>query len=259
MSGERAAGGHRRELAPSSPFADDDGAADPRLAAALAADTGGAADVVAALAAARVLVPVLAQVEPGEAASAGIVALRVRDGRSALPIFSSVATMARWRADARPVPTDVARAAASAIGEGWEVMVLDAGGPVTFVIGRPAVVALACGERWLPAVADGAVEPAVRAALAAALAGVPHVVRVGAEPGRRAEVAVLLAVKPRLDRPTLDAVIARANAALAADETVARRVDSLELRLVSAADAAAPAPGPATPRSPRPDRRGSRG
>ena len=55
-----------RELPPSSPFAGDDGTADPAVAAALAAlDTGvgSVAAVVDALAGTRVLVPVLAELE----------------------------------------------------------------------------------------------------------------------------------------------------------------------------------------------------
>ena len=50
---------------------------------------------------------------------------------------------------------------------------------------------------------------------------------------RRAEVAVLLRLVPGLDRARLDGVLARVNAALAADETVTVRVDSLELRLLA--------------------------
>ena len=52
-----------------------------------------------------------------------------------------------------------------------------------------------------------------------------------AVPGSRAEITVILTLVPGLDRVGLDAVLARVNAALVADETVAGRVDSLELRL----------------------------
>jgi len=129
-----------RELPPSSPFAGDDGTADPAVAAALDAlqdGSGTVAALVDALAGTRVLVPVLAELEVEDVvvhgghehtvdkeASAGIVALQAPDGRTALPVFTSVATMAAWRADARPVPSDVARAALSAVTEGWEVLVV---------------------------------------------------------------------------------------------------------------------------------------
>ncbi|NHT17937.1 SseB family protein [Cellulomonas sp. IC4_254] len=270
--------------------------------------TGTLAGVVEALAGTRVLVPVLAELEAAETvevgghahtvdkeASAGIVALQAPDGRTALPVFSSVATMAAWRREARPVPTDVVRAALSVVSEGWELVVVDPGGPVTALLPRPAVWALAQQEPWRPAVlpadpaADGAadgrpadaadgrlVDPEVRAAVrAAVLAALPAgpggagsasadgdarpggapearagrswfrrarpepapapvaspVVDVDAVPGARAEVAVVLTLVPGLDRPTLDGVLRRVGEALAADDTVTRRVDSLEVRL----------------------------
>lgn len=305
-----------RELPPTSAFAGDDGSADPRVAAALTAlgdGTGTLAGVVEALAGTRVLVPVLAELEAAETvevgghahtvdkeASAGIVALQAPDGRTALPVFSSVAAMAAWRRDARPVPTDVVRAALSAVSEGWELLVLDAGGPVTALLPRPAVWALAQQQPWRPAVLPGAgagaggaagprsggsgsdgaagpsVDPEVRAAVRAAVlgavptyaaeastgasasegtsdgssgrswfrrrraepsdpsptAGTPGpVVDVDAVPGSRAEVAVVLTLVPGLDRPTLDGVLRRVGEALAADDTVTQRVDSVEVRL----------------------------
>lgn len=311
-----------RELPPTSAFAGDDGSADPRVAAALAAlgdGTGTLAGVVDALAGTRVLVPVLAELEAAETvevgghahtvdkeASAGIVALQAPDGRTALPVFSSVAAMAAWRRDARPVPTDVVRAALSAVSEGWELLVLDAGGPVTALLPRPAVWALAQQQPWRPAVLSGSgsgagggagagvgtgagaggaaglgasgcggaagasVDPEVRAAVRAAVLGAAPahaaeaparestsagssgrswfrrrraespvlspgtpgpVVDVDAVPGSRAEVAVVLTLVPGLDRTALDGVLRRVGEALAADDTVTRRVDSVEVRL----------------------------
>ena len=83
-----------RALPGASPFAGDDGSADPELAALLEgyrAGTASVADVVARLAKVRVLIPVLAEldvVEQGEhgqlvdkQASAGVVALAAPDGR----------------------------------------------------------------------------------------------------------------------------------------------------------------------------------
>ncbi|MBO3096214.1 SseB family protein [Cellulomonas dongxiuzhuiae] len=236
-----------RELPPSSPFAGDDGSPDPGLTAVLARHAVGdaaLADVVAALAPTRVLVPVLAELEAAgvvehdghahtvdKEASAGIVALRTPDGRTALPVFSGVAAMARWRPDARPVPTPVPRAALSAVAEGWEVLVLDPAGPVTVALPRTAVYALAQGLAWRPAVLDGRVDDEVRAAVGAALAHVRLVVAADAVPGTRAEVAVRLALPAGLDRAGLDRVLAEVNDALAHDPVVAARVDSLELRV----------------------------
>lgn len=333
-----------RELPPTSAFAGDDGSADAGVAAALdgfAAGTATVAHVVAALAGTRVLVPVVAEldstgtVEVGgqvhtveKEASTGIVALQAPDGRTALPVFSSVSAMTAWRRDARPVPSEIARAALSAVDEGWELVVLDPGGPVTVLVPRPAVWALARQQVWRPAVGDDGsgprVDPEVRAAVRSAVrsavggrtpagarssgpdgsvpgvrgateardartaqdgietadatpdtrverrggpwwrrrsatgaadqdavptatpvplptatpAPVPGatpvpgpVADVEALPGRRAEVAVEVTLVPGLDRAALDAVLRRIGEALAADETVTQRVDSLEVRV----------------------------
>jgi len=243
-----------RALPPSSAFAGDDGSADPDLAAALAEYAPQGAGVVAgpalgpvveALARARVLVPVVAGLEASEVteaglhvdkeASAAVVALQAPDGRTALPVFTSVDAMARWRADARPVAAEAARAATSAIQEGWEVLVLDPAGPVPVVVPRTAVRALARGARWTPAAHSGAVDVRVRDAVAR-LTEVEHVRSADAEPGRTAEVAVVLGLRAGLGRRALDRVIAQVNARLAADPVVVERVDSIELRVTSAAD-----------------------
>jgi hypothetical protein len=240
-----------RDLPPTSAFADDDGAANPGVAACLARLAAGSAtvaDVVTALAGTRVLVPILATEEDGgtEAldgaeptatadrhASAGVVAVAAPDGRTALPVFTSVATLGQWRAGARPMPAETTRAAAAAVGEGW-ILVIDPGGPVTVLVPRPAVRALATGTAWEPAVRDGAVRPEVRAAVRAAVAGVPSVAAADAVPGSRTEVAVVLAVLPGLTRPALDALLADVAARLAADPATTAAVDSLELRVRTA-------------------------
>lgn len=238
-----------RALPPPSPFAGDDGAADPALAAALGACAGRpgvVADVVAALALARVLVPVVA-LEEGPAgpdvpvdeqreASAGVVAVAAPDGRTALPVFSSVAALTAWRPEARPVPAEGPRAAAAALQEGWEVLVVDPGG-ASVVVPRPAVVALATGTAWRPAVVHDVLRPEVRDAVVAALAELDDVVTVTATPGRRAEVAVLLELRPGLSRAELDGLLAAVGERLAA--RVGDVVDTLELT-VSGAGAAPP-------------------
>ncbi|BDO42529.1 SseB family protein [Cellulomonas sp. NTE-D12] len=237
-----------RELPPTSAFAHDDGSADPALAAvvgAYAAGRSSLADVVAALSGTRVLVPVLAHAEVSaeqaaaehagdSTASAGVVGLQIADGRTALPVFSSVATLAAWRPDARPVPAEASRAAQSAVSDGWPVLVLDPAGPTAVTVPRPAVVALAEGRSWEPAVADGAVVVAVRDAVRAALEGLDGVVACAAVPGGRAEVAVDLTLRAGLDRQQLDALLQRVGQRLAADPVAAERVDSFELRLRSA-------------------------
>src|SRR3954454_20458280 len=96
---------------------DDDGAADPTLAAALAAyaaDPGREPEVLAALPASRLLVPVVAELGESEVDANGLVRdkssdmatvlMRGADGRLALLAFTGLEAMRRWDPDARPVP-----------------------------------------------------------------------------------------------------------------------------------------------------------
>jgi hypothetical protein len=246
----RALPGHLRGIQPTSQFAGDDGTADPELAGLLAGHAAGEVPlhaVVARLARCRVLVPVLAEVEVAETlvvdghemhvdkeASAGVVALQSEDGRRALPVFTSVASMRQWRASARPVPVEAARAALSAVGEDWALLVVDPAGPITVTVPRPAVWAIAQGKPWVPAIDGTVVDDEVLAALRVAAEPVQHVVSVGAEPGRRAEIAVVLTLDAGLDRAGLDGVLRQVNARLGASSVVAERVDSLEMRIGAA-------------------------
>ncbi|WP_235020101.1 SseB family protein [Ruania rhizosphaerae] len=237
--GASAPGPPGRALPPTSPHAGDDGTAPGALAAALVvgADRRLPA-VVAALAEVRVLVPVVAQVEemaePGadgiageKSASAAMVTVAAPDGRSAIPVFSSMATLQRWRQDARPIPVEAPRAALAAASDADGLLVLDPGGPDTVLIPRPAVWALAQQRPWTPASED----PEVRAAVERAVGALPEVAAVRVEPGRQAEIRVVLGLPAGLDRGQVDRIVAAAGQVLAADETAADRVDSFELQV----------------------------
>ncbi len=228
---------------PESIFADDDGAADARLAQALirfAAARAPLAEVVDALAYARVLVPVVAHgderimgkygVEQDHVASTGVVALQTPDGRAALPVFTDVEAMAAWNPDARPIPAEGPRAALAAIAEGWSVLVVNPARD-SVVIPRPAVWALGQGEPWHPAVADGAVVTDVRQAIVDAVPLDEQIRGIDVVPGRAAEVAVVVSLIPGLSRADVDDTVRRVHEALAASQMVADRVDGLELRL----------------------------
>lgn len=163
-------------------------------------------------------------------ASASLVTVRTPDGREALPVFSSVAALQAWRTDARPVPHQATRTAMAAIDEAGGVLVLDPGSDHPVLVPRPAVWALARGERWVPALSD----PAVLADVVATLNGVAGVKHVELLPGERAEVKVSLAVVPGLTRPEVQDVAQRAAQALGESVVVAERVDSVELALITA-------------------------
>ena len=163
---------------PDPGFAGDSGGADPELAAALeavAGDPGRAPEVLAALHAARVLAAVAAvatETAPGagglasdKEADIALALLDDGDGRRALPVFSSVATLGRWDARARPVPVEGPRAAAVALAEGAHDLVVDLAGPVPVVLGEREVRALLRPTATVPAYVDEGLARALRAAL----------------------------------------------------------------------------------------------
>ena len=128
-------------------FENDDGTADAGYVAAvraLQAGTGDEAGVVAALATARVFIPIVAQLaEEAETADGlhadkqadmALVTLKAADGRTAMPAFTNAAALSAWHPEARPVAVYAARAALSAVAEGAELLVLDPGCDVTFVV-----------------------------------------------------------------------------------------------------------------------------
>ncbi len=140
-----------------NPFQDDDGTAPEALALALQRFRAGEApptEIVDALRDTRVLIPLVAELgEEGEnehgvkvdkSAELSIVTVKSPDGRGIVPIFSSVAAMRRWDAQARPIPVDSRRAALAAVDEGSELLILDPGSKDTeFVVRRPMVWAIA--------------------------------------------------------------------------------------------------------------------
>ena len=67
-----------------------------------------------------------------------------RDARRALPAFTSVESLQRWRARARPVPVPAAGVWQSAVQESCAV-VIDIAGPVPMVIEGSRLAALAAG------------------------------------------------------------------------------------------------------------------
>lgn len=247
-------------------FEDDDGAADAgylAAVAALAAGTGDEAGVVAALATARVFVPIVASLaEEGDAvagahgtelhgdkqADMALVTLKAPDGRTALPVFTSAENLSAWHPEARPVAVYAARAALSAVAEQAELLVLDPGSAVTFVVRRPAVWALAKQHDWVPSYRDQAVGEAV----AASAAGIPALRRVELRPGGGVasaqadgmqlpgggagpELRVVLYLEDGLSAAEVQSLVAGLNENWARNEAFAERVDSIEIKLQRAA------------------------
>ncbi|MEZ0579937.1 SseB family protein [Nocardioides sp. MH1] len=157
----------QQRLIQGSPYVDDDGAADPVLVTALRQYGAGACsypEVLAALAGARLLVPVVALLGEVEVDDAGLahdktsdmatVLLTAPDGRRALLAFSGTDTLRAWDPEARPVPVAAHLAAATAVQEGADALVVDVSSGHRLTVGGADLPRLAAG--WRPVrVADG--------------------------------------------------------------------------------------------------------
>jgi hypothetical protein len=241
---------------PDPGYSDDDGSADPRLSAALAAwaeDRTAVGPVLEALKGARLLVPVVAvlgEVEEdnqegrearwkggGGRREGGLRREKTSDmavptlkagHRTALPAFTSTDSLARWDPAARPVAVPTHQALQAAAHEKADTLVLDLAGPVPFELTGSALRALAEGRTT----ADPLADPAVIAAVRAAVAAEPSVLRAHLGPGQ-SDGTLALVLDPAETAP---AEAARAVASrLAADETLrARLVRGLDLALLPA-------------------------
>lgn len=249
-------------------FEGDTGRADPALVAALT-DPDDERRLVAAVAAARLLVPVVAV--PGEAerssgpvgdagSDMAAVTLVRPDGARALPVFSSVASLAGWDPSARPVPVSAQRAALAAVQEGCQDMVLDPPAPGTAPPGtapplgtapppgtaplstavgaaagartaytlRPSMVwALAAAREWIPAHED----PLVAAAVHQAVGPEPAVQQHGLAAGRAGALQLGLRLRPGLDADTVRELVLRVGNRLASDPEVRARIDAVTFAL----------------------------
>ncbi|NHC14050.1 SseB family protein [Motilibacter deserti] len=221
--------GHGGKTIPDTGFAGDEGVADAAVTAALAAyaaDPGRAPEVLTALAASRLLVPVVAVLAEEEDVAAGQLRREKRTdmalvtvegpGGRALPVFTSLETLARWRADARPVPVEPSRAAVAGAAEGAQALLVDPAGPVPYVVAGPALRALAEERVPLPMYAD----PEVIAAVQALVAAEPDVTAVLLAPAEGVDARIVLTVRAGA---ALEPVVQRLGRALQGERVLRER------------------------------------
>lgn len=233
----------------------DDGAADPMLDLALeglALGMNPETAVVQALADARVFVPVVAQTgktevgEHGEIedkeADMALVMISAPDQRKALPIFSTVDRLTQWHPEARPVAVYAPRAALSAVSEDAQLLVLDPGAEVTFVVRRPAMWALAQQREWVPSYQDESLAGPLQA-VADSFAGVKALVlepgpgvasrtrsgRAVAGGGHGPELGLTVVLEPTVPDDAVPGLLGQVQQALADVEVLQQSADSLTL------------------------------
>lgn len=232
-----------------NPHAADRGDAPAALAEALrrfrAGEVGQSA-VIAEFGAARLLIPLLAELGDGgtelgehglaidKSQELSIVTVEGPDGRRVLPVFASVGAMSRWNPSARPVPADGVRVALAAADDGTDLVVLDPGSETEFVLRRPAVWAVAQLHEWQPPFESAAVQAAFARSIERELAVLGVTLHAGDPRARLAgpELVVRLELVAGLTRDELDAMTARLAHRWAADDVIATAVDSLSVKLV---------------------------
>jgi hypothetical protein len=231
---------------PDPGFAGDDGAADRRLDEVLAEFAAGDAtayDVQRVLVDVRIVVPVVAEVGESEVDDAGLVhdksadmatvVLVGEDGRRGLLAFAGTERLAAWRPDARPVPVRASQAAAAALEEDADALLLDLGGPVPFVLEGALMRALAQGRPWVRPAQDPEVEAAVREAFA------PEQGLLGLEivEGESTDITVLIRLRTDVPAEALEGLGERVGGRLAESDVLRDRVTGgLDVRVVPAGD-----------------------
>lgn len=231
-------------------FDDDSGAPDTAVRAAVAASANvpeHESAVVAAIATARLLVPIVAvasdtttNLDTGlvtdAASDMAAVTLTAPDGTTALPVFTGVDTLTAWDPRARPVPVTAARAAAAAVNEQCSALVLDPAPPgvdgaaaqyPSYTLRSSMMWALAEGRAWVPAHLDDVVRSAVRDGVAAEPAIEAHRL----EPGPGGELALILAVPKTATPAAVEEAVARIGQRLGSDPDVRVRLDGVRIDL----------------------------
>ncbi|HEX6468095.1 MAG TPA: SseB family protein [Streptosporangiaceae bacterium] len=218
----------RRNI-PQPRYPEDNGQADPRVTAALYAYAQGRAgehEVLAALADARLLVPVVAVAGEGPVASeagqydAGAEAdtwpgvatppggeghsdmalptLIGRDGRRGVLGFTSIEALRSWRQDARPVAVHARDACRAVLDENAHALVIDVAGPVPFAVEGNRLYVFAEG-RPIPRPFE---DPDVLAAIEAAFATERDVTGVKVGSGANTELSVRFSLAAGADERT---------------------------------------------------------
>ena len=219
-------------------FDDDDGSVSAELATALESPADEAA-LMAALSDARLLVPIvaaLAEVDDSgdlpveKSTDMAVVTLEAPSGERALPVFTDLAAMAAWDPEARPSPVRAELAAQAAITERCDVMVLDVA-TRSLVLRSSMVWALAQRQTWQPPHLDDH----VRQAVSKSVVDESDIAEVRCEAGEApGELRVVLAVRPGLTQPELQALARRVGEQIATDGETRARIDGLTFSIISA-------------------------
>lgn len=241
-------------------FSGDDGATDAPVQQAFDAFVRGEIaeeQVVDALRTARIFAPVVAEVshavigEDGlvsdKEADMALVSMQAPDGRKALPLFTAATSLTDWHDAARPVAADMRKTSLSAVEDENQLLVINPGAELTFVVRRPAVWAIAKDEAWIPSYKNPAVLEGLKNLVAPIAAvvdvriasgqGVATVTRSGqrlAGGGSGPELNITLVLVPGLTQSQLNDAVQSFQQLLASDRFLSESIDSVQLSLAAA-------------------------
>lgn len=235
-----------RDLRP-NPFSGDSGEADAGLLDALERvrreplDPASHRAVITALSGTRLYAPIVPMgldQEVGEhglmvdnSSEMAMVRLQAEDGRECTPGFSAIPPLTAWHPDARPVPIESERLVLGAIEADSQLLVLDPGAETSFLLRRPAMFAFVKGEEWTPSWADAE----VGRRLVAISQSFDWLTRLEVSPGSHSvtiggpELGISLGVESEVPPEEVQ----RFQQAIAGDEELVEKVDSLAIRLTT--------------------------
>lgn len=240
-------------------FPGDNGLTDPALQKVLDSFAAGEVDesaVVDALREVRIFAPVVAQLSQAEITEQGLVSdkesdmalvsIQAPDGRKALPVFTHVDALTAWHDLARPVAADMRKTALSAVEDENQLIVVNPGQDLTFVLRRPAFWAIAKGEEWVPSYRN----PQVVEELQDLVAPIPAIVGVALEPGQGVysrtadgtvlaggghgpELKIVLKLIPGLTQEQLNRAVQTFQQGLALNRYLSEAIDSVQIALAA--------------------------
>ncbi len=165
-----------------------------------------------------------------------IVHLEGPDNTRALPVFSSVAAMQAWRAEARPVPTSGLQVARAAVDDAVDLIVIDPTSESELVLRARTFEAIADERLWIPPFLDSDLARAFNAPAE----GDPFVRRVtlsAGDPDARGmgpELVVEVQMVSGLSQAEVEKVMGKLTGAWGEVTTLNQRISSMLVRVVAA-------------------------
>lgn len=211
------------------------------------AGTGSFADLVAAFAVNRFLIPLVTHagddfdvdhpVMGDKVQELSVITVAGPSGEKVVPAFTSVAAVTTWNSDARPIPIDAQRVALAAASEHTDRIVVNPGTD-SIVLRRPVVWSIAQGNPYIAPWESVEFLAETRDLLA----GIDNLLEIGVASGDPnasgdgPDVTLLLALPDGLNADQVHTLIAAVQDRISGNDLFVNRVDALTLTLSKKSD-----------------------